>query len=394
MFLDYEEILKNSINSGYNLKFNEFIEYNKINLNEIFVDNLFHNIQNNLPIYMDEDKIGYFGYSGDIKEQKKSLYNIIKENFLEHKNKFYFEYNNKEYIKFKVKQLKFLTGEHSPVRNIDDLYPIKDGKNSSKIKHLIITPKLFKELLMLCNTEKGKQVRKYYIEMVEVMELYIKYQNKMIIRTLEQKLDNISMKLEESTNQLIETNTQLKEERIKADEERKKADEERKKSEERYQESQRKSEERFNALLDIAEEAKEEVIVKIEELAETKTDLGNVILDRVSIKRISPNRYNYIVILKDSTINKRFPYYVLRIQEKSISTRISSINKTYPNTLEIFRIYNPNASMSWLSICDKYKENIITTRTNWFSLSGITEEHFKNKIIEMDETERKNPKYM
>ena len=60
MFLDYEEILKNSINSGYNLKFNEFIEYNKINLNEIFVDNLFHNIQNNLPIYMDEDKIGYF----------------------------------------------------------------------------------------------------------------------------------------------------------------------------------------------------------------------------------------------------------------------------------------------------------------------------------------------
>ena len=390
MFLDYEEILKNSINSGYNLKFNEFIEYNKINLNEIFVDNLFHNIQNNLPIYMDEDKIGYFGYSGDIRKQKELLIRLINENFLEHKNKFYFEYNNKKYIEFKVNQNKFLMTLERGIRNIDDLYPIKDGKNSSKIKHLIITPKLFKELLMLCNTEKGKQVRKYYIEMVEVMELYIKYQNKMIIRTLEQKLDNISMKLEESTNQLIETNTQLKEERIKADEERIKSDVERIKA---YEE-RKKADERFNALLDVAEETKEEVIVKIEELAETKMDLDNVIIDRVSIKRISPNKYGCVVILKDNTINKRFPYYVLRIQEKSISARISLINKTYPNTLEIFRIYNPNASMSWLSIRDKYKENIITTRTNWFALNNITEEHFKNKIIEMDETERKNPKYM
>ena len=113
---------------------------------------------------------------------------------------------------------------------------------------------------------------------------------------------------------------------------------------------------------------------------------------KVSIKRVSTNRYNYIVILKDHT--RQIPYYVLRIQEKSINNRISSINKTYPNTLEIFRIYNPNASMSWLSICDKYKENIRTTKTNWFSLINMTEEEFKNKIIEMDNIERKNPKFV
>ena len=50
--------------------------------------------------------------------------------------------------------------------------------------------------------------------------------------------------------------------------------------------------------------------------------------------------------------------------------------------------------MSWLSICDKYKENIRTSKTNWFSLINMTEEEFKNKIIEMDNTERKNPKFV
>ena len=164
LFIDHEEILKKSINSGYNMKFDEFVKYNKINLNEIFVDNLFHNIQNNLPIYIDENKIGYFGYKGSLSKQKDLICNILKDYFIGHKDKLYFELNNIQYLEFKKEKEKMLVSFQKDTNKIYELYPsILITRGKSTTKHLIITPRLFKELLMLCNTEKGKQVRKYYM---------------------------------------------------------------------------------------------------------------------------------------------------------------------------------------------------------------------------------------
>ena len=48
----------------------------------------------------------------------------------------------------------------------------------SKVKHILILPNLFKRLLMLCNTEKGKRVRNYYIDLEEAIFLYVLYQAK------------------------------------------------------------------------------------------------------------------------------------------------------------------------------------------------------------------------
>ena len=58
-------------------------------------------------------------------------------------------------------------------------------------KHILVSPKLFKERcfelmyrtahkLIRCNTEKGKQVHRYYFDIIDIMELYIQYQNKLI----------------------------------------------------------------------------------------------------------------------------------------------------------------------------------------------------------------------
>ena len=323
--------------------------------------------------------IEYFGYKGTKFHQMESIKKIINENFLEHKNELYFEYDNKQYIEFRKEKEESLTSELSDVKKIDELYPLKTGKNMSKVKHILVAPKLFKEMLMLCNTEKGKRVRRYYLDIVDVMELYIQFQNKLTIATLEQKLDNISL-------QLTDERKCASEERVKAEarfqEERKKADEERK-----------KADERFNKLLGVAEDTKEEVLEKISELAETRLDLSNVVNDRVSTKRVPNNRYEYLVILKDSE-DASMPYYVLRTQRKSVSRRITSIQKDY-NVEEIFRIYTPNSTKAWLSICDKLSAKIRKSPTpNWFSLRNITEQELKNYILAMDESERKNPKFI
>jgi hypothetical protein len=354
--LNANQILKNSIKSGINMKFTDFIKFNAINLNESYVDTFFHNLQSDIPIYMSEQMIEYFGYKGPKSNQIEYIKKIINDNFLEYKNELYFEYDNKQYIEFRKEKEEILWSENSDHNDLDKLYPLKTGK-SKKTKHILITPKLFKRLLMLCNTEKGKQVRRYYLDIVDIMELYIQYQNKLTITSLEQKLDYTNI-------QLTITNTQLIEERKCAAEERKKSDE------------------RFNKLLDIAEETKETV-------DELHTDLGNVVNDRVATKRVPKDKYNYLVILKD-TADEEVPYYILRTQEKSVNARITSLKKKYTTIVEVFRIYTPNATKAWISICNKYSANILKSATpNWFALNELSEAEFKANIMEMDMNERK-----
>jgi len=105
LFLDDESILEKSINSGINMKFNDFIKFNKIDLNEIYVDKLFHNLQNKLPIYMNEEMIEYLGYAGSLDKQKEKLNNILSsKNFSKYKGQLYFKYNANEYIVFRAEK--------------------------------------------------------------------------------------------------------------------------------------------------------------------------------------------------------------------------------------------------------------------------------------------------
>jgi uncharacterized protein YlzI (FlbEa/FlbD family) len=198
LFLNKSEIMKKSADFA-GMTFKQFIACNKIPLDEILVDKLFHNIKDDIPIYMDAAMIEYLGYNGDLEHQKKSMTAIIKKNFIEYSDKLYWNYANKDYSLY-IETLtaensaisKPLTAESSAIRiedtqltNYKDIYPVvPSGKNSSKIKHMLIMPKLFKEMLMLCNTEKGKQVRRYYLEMVGVMDLYINYQTAMDVAIL------------------------------------------------------------------------------------------------------------------------------------------------------------------------------------------------------------------
>jgi phage anti-repressor protein len=128
---------------------------------------------------MSEKMIEYFGYKGTKLHQKELFNRLISENFLDYKNELYFEYDNKKYIEFRKEKEESLTGEYYPVKKIDELYPpALTTRGKTNTKHILVSPKLFKRLLMLCNTEKGKQVRNYYIDLEEAIFLYVLYQAK------------------------------------------------------------------------------------------------------------------------------------------------------------------------------------------------------------------------
>ena len=241
LLLNEQQILENSLAVQAQMTFKEFISFNNIDLDSIMVDKVFHNIRNDMPIYMDESMVEYFGYSGNIKIQRKSLVNLINDNFIEYQNKLWHSYKNSEYIEFCEKNKESLKDESKSFKNNDEkldissIYPLAPtGKSAARIKHLLVMPKLFKEMLMLCQTDKGKQVRRYYIDMMEVMELYIKFQNQVQIKSLNANITSLKNDLSEMKLILIES----KEIQIKSD---------------------KKHEEAFNKLLGIATETKDEL---------------------------------------------------------------------------------------------------------------------------------------
>lgn len=69
ILLDEKKILVDSLAEGVNMKFDEFVRFNSIGLDSIFVDKFFHNIRNDMhyfdkSTYMNQDMFEYFGYSG------------------------------------------------------------------------------------------------------------------------------------------------------------------------------------------------------------------------------------------------------------------------------------------------------------------------------------------
>jgi hypothetical protein len=217
LLLDEPAILKKSLDSSINMKFNEFVQFNDIDLDTIKVDKFFHNLENDIPLLLDEKLISYFGYSDDMPEEtqsqirkkkkksKEGVVNLFETNFLEYQNHLWWTYSSDEYKNFLWSEL----SDHKNIKNlspemIEKLYPLVKKKGRQP-NYILIMPKLFKEGLMLCQTTKGKQVRRFYIDMLDVFNLYVKYQNKMSIVTLECKLDKMLLKLDSSEKKLDES---------------------------------------------------------------------------------------------------------------------------------------------------------------------------------------------
>jgi hypothetical protein len=344
LLLDEQKILERSLRTKANMSFVQFIDFNKIDLDTIKVDKFFHNLNNNIPIYMNETMIEYFGYSGIMKKQKESIKNMIEENFIEYKDQLYHVYDNKDYNKY----LENLESEYSDSKNpekivdINTIYPpVPTGRGTSTTKHTLIMPKLFKEMLMMCQTEKGKQVRRFYIDMLDVFNLYVKFQNNVEISELRQLLEDNKIMTHKIYNTLNETK-------------------------------------------DILIETKDT-------LDSTKGKLDRVLIQRVETDKLPDGDIPQVIILHDrDAVHNECDLYVLRCQTKQINSRIKKLRAKYgDNIRKIYTIKQPNAIAFWKIIKTKLGDELIKdSSSNWFRLSTISIKNFKD-TLNVYEKERK-----
>jgi hypothetical protein len=147
------------------LTLKEFITATDFAIDEWSMDKFFHNIKDDVPIYMDHQTIEWFGYGGTFSLQKQKITNLLKKNFAEYENELWFEYSNKDYVKFYEENPNALC------------YPDPtEFRGKNKTKHMIVELYVFKMLIMLANTKSKFRIMDYYITLEDLVKKYFEYQ--------------------------------------------------------------------------------------------------------------------------------------------------------------------------------------------------------------------------
>lgn len=356
LLLDENKILEKSLQSGINMKFTEFVEYNDINLDVVKVDKFFHSLDNKIPMLLDETLVKYFGYADDMPEitpkqirdrktkQKEAVKKLFESNFMDYKDQLWWNYSSDEYKKF-------LCSEQTEHKNIKDLSPEMINKLYPLVKkkgqqpnYILIMPKIFKEALMLCNTTKGKLIRRFYIDMLDVFNLYVQFQNNLIIKSKDTKIDELLLSFKESE---------------------KKADIERE-----------KSEIRFNKLLGIAEN--------------TNDTLNTVAKQHVEIDKLDYIKRPQFIIMKDPN-DDELPYYAIRRQKESLQEAMDAIMKKFPSLTIWLSIPQPNA-IAFFNIIKKKLGMYMVRNGSWFGIKEISPNEFKERVNKINNTRMKPPR--
>jgi phage anti-repressor protein len=133
-------------------------------INKLYVDKFWNNIEEENWIYLDEELINWFGY----KEISKGKEKIVK--FL--KNEFEIEDDYKILNEDEYKLCSPAAGEQN---NKDELNETEEKRGGSNKTYILMKSDCFKDICMSVGTDKSKEIKKYFIEVEKIFKFYLKY---------------------------------------------------------------------------------------------------------------------------------------------------------------------------------------------------------------------------
>ena len=376
-----KEIIKSSLALGPGMTFEKFVESNKLPINKAKLGPFFNNLDPDLPVYLTSEMIGMFGYRGATKTQRQSLKDMVNNYFPNYKGEHYRELSNNEY----VTERQSFVQEYSCTKNINEMYPPSTGRGLGKTTHVFVSPNMLKEMFMVCPTEKGREMRRYYLEMVNAIELYIKYQTQMTITSLTQKLDNLLIESKETNTQLTLSNQKLDASNQKLDDERLRAAEDRKVADARFEEARRVADANAAEARVLAAEQSNNINRLLGFAATTNVTLKVIAKNHVEVGRLKAGRHNRLVIVKDTRPGEDYPYYAIRCQSKLVNSTIKDLNTTYATTVAtILDLHVPNGVAFYNTVKEDLAPHMSYGGGRWFGLTALDEPSFIRRITAID----------
>jgi phage anti-repressor protein len=332
-----KKVFECAFNNLTPLSIKDFIRHSGYPIDSFMVDNFFHNLNDDIPIYITPELIEWCGFVGTHTHQKESFNKIVKQ-FIE--NEDYWAYTNKLYNDF-------YNESKSTVLDIETFrYPNPiEFKGKNKMKHLVLTIPCFKMVLMMLNTKKAHIVRKYYIGLEKLIQTYAKYQ--IYQQTFQNRIMTIANK------ELRESDIKHKETIVRLE----------------------------NTLV----EMKEVVEVNQEILAEVNGRLITATDERAP-RTSSVDKRDKFTIVRINDEHSHWTHYAVRVQHVSLRRTLLKVKTMYPDYTELVSIpYQPNGVNFYNLLREKLEHSNISASGNKIRLlDGYTEEMFVRDVNELN----------
>jgi Protein of unknown function (DUF3627)/MSV199 domain len=343
-----DNMIKRAIDASYNmLTLEAFIEATELKMPDIMELNNIRCYKANIPVLFNEKLIEAFGYSGTIQKQKQNLIKLINSHKLP-----YLLLDNDGYDKFITYTPKGIRKDGINFNLTEDLYPVLNNPNG-KSTYVLMYPRDLNKLMMVVNTSKGDLMREFCQILIDLFDLYQDYQNQYNSQQLKIK----DKKIDKLINTMNEMNGKLDDIRDKNDE-----------------------------LLDNNEE-----LLKDNKKILKKLDISTD--DRVH-RSESRGKQEHFILIKLNREDFVWSYYVLRIQRRSINSRIKSKQRDFPNLEILVDIhYQPNSKNLFDRIQKSLRDlNNISVKGNYLNLGvNFTEENLLEAVRDIDEEKKVLP---
>lgn len=350
----------------------EFIKVSEFPIDRFMVDNFFHNLNDDIPVYVTNELIEWCGFGSTQFLHKKQEFNRLLKKFKEGED--YWVYSNKEYTEYYENSISQTSDiETNPEFKEEALnkpyFPDPSeftGKN--KTRHIILTVWCFKNILMMLDTKKAEEIRGYYLALEKLIKTYMKYQ--LYQQKYQNRILNIALKEQRQLAKNIEG---------KHDELLKKNDEIIKKHNELLKKN--------DMLLCEVKDVKEDLEINNEILMDMNSKLDTATDERAP-KTKSIFKRDKFMIIKINDPDYPWSYYAIRVQHTSLKKTLKKNSLKYPKYTELITIpYQPNGINFFNLMKEKLKvveKKIMVTRNEIKLKDGYSEEEFLQDIKALD----------
>ena len=334
------------INKALNKSFSlldimKFIEVTKFKINMTMFDYFWQVVVgNNTGTLVGTRVLEWFGYDGEYKKQKQNFKKMLNNN-----NIFYRELTQSD-------------DELSSITTIEEELQLIPS-NVVNTKFLIMEPRDLKMAIMQLKTKNGHIIRDYYIDLEELLKLYVEYTLYFNHRESQRKISS----LEESMGKLNLTITTLTE------------------SNQRQEQYMRSLGIQLEDVKDQNEELLDNNKGLKKEVKKVQRKLGIAVEDRAPLPEDEDKQERFVLIKRND--DEHYPYYTIRAQSGYTERRIKTQRLLFPQ-LQILLDFkaNPNSKTLYNRIKKELKaKNVIFSGNNIdLDESNVTQEELMEEM--------------
>jgi hypothetical protein len=298
----------------------EFIQETKFKLNMVMFNYFWQVMVGNHRVHLHPEVFEWFGYEGEMKEQRKNFIRMLKRNEIA-----FTELTQKD------KEIEL----YPTIKEELSLLPHEGARAS--VKFLIMEPNDLKMAIMQLKTKNGHIIRQYYIDLEDLLKMYVEYTLYFNHRESQRKITSLEQMM---------TDLKL---------------------------ANQKQEQYMRSLGITLEEVKDQNEDLKSDVQEVQRKLNIAVEDRAPLP-LSPKKQERFVLIKRNDPDY-MPYYTIRAQHDYTSRKIKSQLLLFPE-LEILLDFkaNPNSKTLYVRIKDKLKAQGVMFDGNNIELNGIINE--------------------